>query len=322
MTVARAALDWETEGVDWPNRAASRFVECGGLRWHVQVLGETAPGRPAILLLHGTGAASHSWRSLAPLLAEHFTVISPDLPGHGFTGTPADADLSLPGMAASVSQLLAHLHVSLGVRPQWALGHSAGAAVLARMCIDGLLDLRMLAGINAALLPLQGLAGQFFLPAAKMLAASSLVPRLFAWRAAGGAATERMIRGTGSIIDAEGVALYGRLVRNPGHVAGVLRMMASWDLNALERDLPRLPCRLLLLVGTRDRTVRPADALRIRDQLPGTRIVELSGLGHLAHEERAAEVAGHLRAMLAEGAGVSVHAGTDAVKAPVPPTAD
>lgn len=301
MSEAPAALDWETDGADWPNRSASRFLDCGGLRWHVQVMGDPRQGRPAILLLHGTGAATHSWRTLAPLLAEDFTVIAPDLPGHGFTGTPGDADLSLPGMAASLAQLLAQLRVSLGVAPTFALGHSAGAAVLARMCIDGQLDLRTLAGINAALLPLQGLAGQIFLPAAKLLSSSSLVPRLFAWRAAGGAATERLIRGTGSILDAEGVALYGRLVRNAAHVSGVLRMMASWDLTALERDLPRLPCPLLLLVGTRDRTVRPRDALRIRDRVPGSRIVELPGLGHLAHEERAAEVAGHLRAMAAAG---------------------
>jgi magnesium chelatase accessory protein len=329
MTAVRSALDWDTEGVDWPNRSASRFVECGGLRWHVQVFGAPAPGRPAILLLHGTGAASHSWRGLAPLLAGHFTVIAPDLPGHGFTGTPADADLSLPGMAASVSRLLAQLRATLGVQPRWALGHSAGAAVLARMCIDGLLDLRRLAGINAALLPLPGLAGQIFLPAARVLAGSALVPRLFAWRAAGRATTERMLRGTGSIIDAEGVALYGKLVRNPGHVAGVLRMMASWDLVALERDLPRLRCPLLLLVGTRDRTVRPGDALRIRERVPGTRIIELPGLGHLAHEERPAEVAGHLRAMLGDTLGAeavadaaaSAGSGGCAAPAPVPPAA-
>ncbi len=301
MTSAPSALDWDTEGADWPNRASSRFIDCGGLRWHVQVMGEPAPGRPAILLLHGTGAATHSWRSLAPLLAEHFTVIAPDLPGHGFTGTPATADLSLPGMAQALAQLLDRLRDTLGVVPAFALGHSAGAAVLARMCIDGRLDLRALAGINAALLPLQGLAGQFFLPAAKILSSSSLVPRLFAWRAAGGAATERLVRGTGSILDAEGIALYGRLVRNAAHVSGVLRMMASWDLAALDRDLPRLPCPLLLMVGTRDRTVRPGDALRIRERLPGTRIVELPGLGHLAHEERAAEVAGHLRALAGGG---------------------
>jgi pimeloyl-ACP methyl ester carboxylesterase len=49
------------------------------------------------------------------------------------------------------------------------------------------------------------------------------------------------------------------------------------------------------MAGTSDRTVRPGDALRIRDHVPGTRIVDLPGLGHLAHEERAGEVARHLQ---------------------------
>ena len=88
-------------------------------------------------------------------------------------------------------------------------------------------------------------------------------------------------------------------MRNAGHVSGVLRMMANWDLTALDCDLPRLPCPLLLLVGTRDRTIPPGDALRIRARVPTARIVELPGLGHLAHEERAAEVAAHLRALAA-----------------------
>jgi len=57
--------DWDREGRDWPNRAASRFVQASGLRWHVQVMGEG----PTVLMLHGSGAATHSWRDLAPLLA-------------------------------------------------------------------------------------------------------------------------------------------------------------------------------------------------------------------------------------------------------------
>ena len=40
---------WDVEGRDWPNRAASRFVDAGQLRWHVQVMGEG----PVLLLLHG-----------------------------------------------------------------------------------------------------------------------------------------------------------------------------------------------------------------------------------------------------------------------------
>jgi len=48
----------------------------------------------------------------------------------------------------------------------------------------------------------------------------------------------------------------------------------------------------LLAVGTRDRTVPPEQALRIAARVPGARIVELPGLGHLAHEEDPAQVAG------------------------------
>jgi magnesium chelatase accessory protein len=33
-------LDWDIDGRDWPNRALSRFVRAGGLRWHVQVMGQ------------------------------------------------------------------------------------------------------------------------------------------------------------------------------------------------------------------------------------------------------------------------------------------
>ena len=98
----RDAPLWERDGRDWPNREASRFVQAGGLRWHVQVIG----AGPPLLLVHGTGAATHSWRGLVPLLAPYFTVIAPDLPGHGFTGRPAARGLSLPGMAAGLAALL------------------------------------------------------------------------------------------------------------------------------------------------------------------------------------------------------------------------
>jgi magnesium chelatase accessory protein len=65
-------LVWERDGGDWPNREASRFVTTRRLRWHVQVAGQG----PVLLLVHGTGAANHSWRDLLPPLAEHFTVVT------------------------------------------------------------------------------------------------------------------------------------------------------------------------------------------------------------------------------------------------------
>jgi magnesium chelatase accessory protein len=275
-------LDWARDGADWPHHEASRFIEAGGLTWHVQVMGSG----PALLLLHGTGASSHSWRALATRLAPTHTLIVPDLPGHAFTRGATREHVSLPGMAAAVGDLLRVLDLA----PELALGHSAGAAVLARMALDRRLQLRRLLGINAALLPLRGLPGQFYLPAARLMAATSLVPRLFSWRA-DAAAIDRLIRSTGSILDRRGAELYARLLRDPAHVGGALKMMANWDLAPLARDLPALPCPLTLLVASNDRTVRPEEAQRVRTLLPAAEVVDLPGLGHLAHEERPAAVA-------------------------------
>jgi magnesium chelatase accessory protein len=269
---------WDRDGRDWPNHDASRFVHAGGLRWHVQQMGQG----PAALLLHGTGAATHSWRGLAPLLAERFTVVAPDLPGHGFTEAPGDAGLSLPGMARLLDALL----TELDLRPAVGIGHSAGAAILLRMTLDDLIAPKLIVSLNGALLPFRGFAGQIFAPIAKLLFANWLVPRLFAWRAGDRATVERLLRDTGSTLEPEGVELYRRLAGSPGHVAAALGMMANWDLETLERDLPRLQTPLLLVVGDRDGTVPPSEADLVRARLPSATIETLPGLGHLAHEER------------------------------------
>ncbi|HEX5507024.1 MAG TPA: alpha/beta fold hydrolase, partial [Pseudolabrys sp.] len=44
---------------------------------------------PAVLLLHGFPQTHLMWRDIAPLLAQHFTVICADLHGYGQTGSPA-----------------------------------------------------------------------------------------------------------------------------------------------------------------------------------------------------------------------------------------
>jgi magnesium chelatase accessory protein len=277
-------LDWARDGADWPNRDASRFIEAAGLRWHLQVRGEG----PALLLLHGTGASTHSWAALMPLLARRFTVIAPDLPGHGFTAMPAWSRMSLPGLAGALTELLAGLRVA----PQIVVGHSAGAAILVRMALDESIGPKGIVSLNGALLPLHGLAGLLFSPAAKLLSFNPLVPRLFAWRASDDGAVRRLIASTGSILDARGIALYGRLLRSPPHVSGALAMMARWDLRPLQRDLPRLRAPLVLVAAGNDRTLPPAEARRVRALQPAAELVDLPALGHLAHEEQPALVAG------------------------------
>lgn len=278
---------------DWPHRSASRAMAVGPQHWHVQVFGAPGP-RPDIVLLHGASASAHSWRDIAPALAAGRRVIVPDLPGHGWTGRPATAHgLSLPGMAA----LLADLLRALGVGKAVLVGHSAGAAVAARMALDGRTEVELVVSLNGAWLPPAGQGRWFYEPLARVLALNPLVPPLVAWSARRRSSIERLIDSTGSRLDARGVELYARLVQRSAHVAAVMTMMAAWDLRPLLRDLPRLRAPLHLLVADGDRTVPPQASAAARQRLPQAGWHMLRGLGHLAHEEapdRVLELLGEL----------------------------
>lgn len=285
-------LDWARDGPDWPNSQHSRFLRAGRLRWHVQVAGSG----PVLLMLHGTGASTHSWAGLFDDLARNFTVVAPDLPGHGFTGAASPYGLSLPGMAFGVAELLD----TLALTPAFGLGHSAGAAILARCALDRRPPFQALVSLNGALMPFGGVAGRLFSPLAKLLAVNPLTPSLFARRLSRPEAFERLLASTGSRVDSPAAAFYRRLAGSPRHVAGALGMMANWDLRRLARELPMLAIPLVLVAAAGDRTVPPEQAAELSARILSARLEALSWGGHLAHEERPAEIAALIRRVAGE----------------------
>ena len=287
------ALDWTRDGADWPNREASRFVRAAGLKWHVQRMGRG----PTALLIHGTGAASHSWRDLLPLLAPDFDVIAPDLPGHGFTAQPRRAAMTLEAMAAGLGELMTPLEAA----PVVLVGHSAGAAIAAQMALDGRAAPAAIVSFNGAFLPFRGLAGRVFPSMARLLSMNPLVPRALAWTA-DRQAVDGLMEGIGSQIDEGGRALYRRLLTSPAHVSAALGMMAGWELKPLARRLADLPCRLELVFGEEDRAVPPSVAVEIAGRAPQARLLGLPGLGHLAHEEQPDLAADIIRRVVSETA--------------------
>jgi magnesium chelatase accessory protein len=269
--------DWTREGARWPHRDASRFVEAGGLRWHVQVMGEG----PVALLIHGTGAASHSWRGLMPLLAERYQVVAIDLPGHGFTCEPGTGGYALPEMAVAIGQLLAQL----AVKPALVIGHSAGAAIAAQLALTGVTDCPIVA-INGALLPFPGAAKVIFPTMAKALFLNPIVPRLFSLQGQSRRLVKNFLeRSTGSRIDDEGARTYQSLFAHSGHCGAALGMMAWWNLDRLDAQLDKLAVPMLLLAGDRDAAVPPSVSDRVAKRLAGAEVLRLPGIGHLAHEE-------------------------------------
>lgn len=271
-------MDWATHAAHWPLAEHSRFIQAGGVRWHVQVMGQG----PVMLLLHGTGSGNFSWRGLMPVLAQHFTVLAPDLPGHGFTGRGPEGTLSLPGMSEGLRALL----LQMDLTPRVIVGHSAGAAIAAHMALQ---HERMahctLVGLNPAWLPLPGVASWLFGPAAKLAAINPLSAWATARMAARPGAVAQWVARTGSTLDAPGLALYSRVLSDAGHVHGVLSMMAAWRLKPLAERLHQLRQPVYMAIGDQDQTVPPALADQACHLLPQARAWVQNGLGHLAHEE-------------------------------------
>ncbi len=242
---------------------------------------------PAVLLLHGTGAAVHSWRGLAPCLARHFTVIAPDLPGHGDSEIREPAVICLAGMAGELAELMRSMDVS----PAMIVGHSAGAAIAVRMALDGKVKPRGIVSINGAFVPYGGAAGGLLAPLAGLCAASGFVTRLVARQAASLSALERVIAGTGSRIDDEGLREYRAVLSKPSHVSATFAMMANWNLRSLKRDIGSLAVPLHLLAAANDKAVPPWQARWLAERCAGASVTPLPGLGHLAHEENPERVA-------------------------------
>lgn len=276
-------LNWSREGLIWPHREASRFIEVGRAKWHVQEMGQEMgdASRPPLLLLHGTGASVHSWRGLMPILAEKHHVITADLPRHGFTGGHGPEQMSLPHMASAIADLLN----ALDVQPAAIFGHSAGAALALQLALDHGFS-GPIVGLNSALRPFPGPAAQVFPALAKLLFVNPLVPRIFSSAASLPGEAERFLaRSTGSKIDAEGLRCYSELLRNPRHTKGALAMMANWDLPTLRTRMHSVGNSVALIHSDNDKAIPLSWAKEAHEWLPNSSLSVLEGLGHLAHEE-------------------------------------
>lgn len=274
--------EWATDGKDWPNREASSFVRAGGYHWHVQMMGEG----PVCLLLHGTGAATHSWRDLMPLLAKNYRVIAVDLPGHGFTKGTGQRP-TLEGMAAAIGALLDALQQT----PDIIVGHSAGVAIGAQLLLDRMWKTPLI-GFTPALMPFPGLAAKIFPSLAKMLFTNPFVAIIFARMAqAPGQTAKFLARATGSKIDAAAARYYTRLFSKSGHCDGAIRMMANWQLEALGKRLGNITAPVLLVNAAKDAAIPKPAVLQAAALIPGCETLEMAALGHLAHEEDPAQAA-------------------------------
>ncbi|KNG95106.1 alpha/beta hydrolase [Pseudaestuariivita atlantica] len=109
-------------------------IPCGAVTLFVRH--NAAPDRPALLLLHGYPQTSAMWHGVAPLLADRFHVICPDLRGYGRSDKPASAPDHAPYSKRAMADDFAALLDHFGHDSAWVGAHDRGARVAHRMALD------------------------------------------------------------------------------------------------------------------------------------------------------------------------------------------
>jgi pimeloyl-ACP methyl ester carboxylesterase len=239
---------------------------------------------PAILLVHGITSTSATWERVMPYLARRFTVIAPDLIGHGESAKPR-GDYSLGAHASGVRDLM----VSLGHESATFVGHSLGGGVVMQLAYQfpercerlvlvdsGGLGREVSILLRAATLPLSELA----LP---LLAHTRL---LDAGRAIGGllgrtgirVATDlgELGRGHASLEDPEARSAFLHTLRTIVDPLG--QRVSATDRLYLAENIP-----FMLVWGRRDRIIPVEHGLAAHELVPSSRLEVFEEAGHFPH---------------------------------------
>ena len=274
----------------WPNRAKSKFIDVDNYAWHIQKFGADST---RLLLIHGTGASSHSWFPLTETLKVDFELLSLDLPGHGFTRTLARQKKQLKIVVDQITSLLDEIDFY----PDLILGHSAGAAIAYELAKKMETNPPTIA-INAAFGQFSGLAGVAFPYFAKIAATTTITSRLLNLLANKEDLVRKLLNSTGSIIPEKQIRCYQYLFSNPEHVDGTLQLLADWDLGNFLDQLPHDTSPIHFLVGGNDKTVPPHISKSWEKAMPNSILTECKDLGHLMHEEDPSAVLSILRRII------------------------
>ncbi|GAC1436485.1 MAG: hypothetical protein NVSMB51_07950 [Solirubrobacteraceae bacterium] len=260
---------------------------------------------PALVLVHGLIESSTTWRGLVRGLASSYTVIAPDLLGHGGSDAPRDGDYSPAGHAGRIRDLmnaLGHERVSV-------VGHSLGGAIALSFAYQyperverltlisaGGFGPELNPGLRAASLPGSGplVRALGSAPVRRLLTVLAALSAKLRRRAAA-RALETIESTLAELSDASRRGAFLKSVRAVIDVHG--QCVSGFEHLKHCSGIP-----MMLLWGTRDPVIPVAHALRVAELHPEIPVVLLDGVGHHPHLTRPDYVADRLLRFASGGA--------------------
>lgn len=260
-----------------------RFLDIDGMTIYVEEQNPES-GQATIVLIHGLGGSTFSWRRNAPFFAaQGYRVVSLDMKGFGLSYKDFASDYSHPAQA----RLLADVLARLGIDQAYFVGHSMGSnvmlhfahlypeKVLGLISVEGAVSLKQGLMHPSALLsfPPFKRAGQVLL---SRYGTKERIGRILR-----SAYYEQEIV-TAEVID----GYYNRLVIGQW-TQSLLAMTRDMSENTITFALEDLEFPTLILWGQNDTWVKRADIDRWRDEIPSAEFHAIPESGHLLMEEKA-----------------------------------
>ncbi len=272
--------------------APSQFISIDGMQVHLRDEGPRDDPSP-IVLLHGTSASLHTWEGWAQALRGQRRVIRFDLPGYALTGSsPRNAYNIGSDYPAFVLAVMDALKVprfvlagnSLGGQIAWHTALAAPQRVEKLILVDSsgypLDSTSVPLGFRIARNPVLAPLMQNILPRA--VVESSL----------------RNIYGQPERVTPELVDLFVDMTRRAGNRAALTERFKS-GYTADTARLATIKAPTLILWGGQDRLIPPSHGERFEKAIIGAQRVVFPQLGHVPHEEDAAQTVAAVKAFLA-----------------------
>jgi pimeloyl-ACP methyl ester carboxylesterase len=247
----------------------------------------TAGTGPVLLLVHGMAGSSATWKHVLPVLAQRFTVVAPDLLGHGESGKPRRGEYSLGAHANFLRDLLN----VLGHDRATFVGQSLGGGVAMQMAYQfpercerlvlvssGGLGLEVNLLLRALTLP----GAEYLFPAvcfpALRDAGSWLASRVYSLGVRAAPAVEEIWRSYASLADADTRQAFFRTLHAVIDVSG--QAVSAIDRLYLTSQVPTL-----IIWGGKDPIIPASHAADAHRAMPGSRLVIFADVGHFPHCE-------------------------------------
>ncbi len=271
----------------------SRFIDLGdGTKVHIRDQGKA--DAPPLVLIHGSNASLHTWEPWVRLLGDQYRIITLDLPGHGLTGA-SPRGYTQAAYVDVVDAVMAKLGVtraviggnSMGGGVSWAYALKHPAKVDALILLDAGGAPRepsksMPIGFRVAQTP--GLRNVMAYVTPRSMVASSLQSSVSVKSVASEAAVTR----------------YWELLRYPGNRTATIARFADYGTAPTPvAALSAIKAPTLILWGEEDGVISVKSAYWFAKEIPGSKLIVYTGIGHLPMEEAPERSAADVRTWLA-----------------------